>query len=303
MKTKENITEFYTRHGQEYPQSGQFHLYRREEFACDTVALPANRWNFYKISLMIQGEGTIHLADKTINTNDSTIIFTNPMIPYAWEPANENQTGYFCLFTEDFVTANLKNESLSQSPLFKVGGNHIFFPNEASVKRLSGFFENMIVEMQSDYINKYDLIRSYLQLIMHEAIKMDPPDTYYQPANASERISQLFLQLLEQQFPIHTPHQALGLKTAKEFATQLNIHTNTLNRALKESTGKTTSDLITERIIQEAKALLHAKRWDIAEIGYSLGFEHASNFNIFFKKHTSLTPLHFRKETGTVAIS
>ncbi|ACU62946.1 AraC family transcriptional regulator [Chitinophaga pinensis] len=303
MKAKDNITEFYTRHQQAYPLSGQFHIYRREEFGCDTVALPVSRWNFYKISLMVKGEGTISLADKTIHSKNSTIMFTNPMIPYAWEPANEDQTGYFCLFTEDFVTANLKQEALSQSPLFKAGGNHIFFPNEESMKRLSGFFENMITEMQSDYANKYDLLRSYLQLIMHEAIKMDPPDTYYPPVNASERITTLFLQLLEQQFPIEAPHETIPLKTAKEFAAQLNIHTNTLNRALKESTGKTTTDLIAARLIQEAKALLHANRWDIAEIGYTLGFEHASNFNIFFKKHTSQTPLHFRKENDIVAIS
>lgn len=303
MKAKDNIAEFYNRHKQESPLSGQFHIYRREAFGCDTVALPASRWNFYKISLMVKGEGTIYLADKTINSSNSTIMFTNPMIPYAWEPANEDQTGYFCLFTEDFVTANLKQEALSQSPLFKVGGNHIFFPDEESMRRLSSFFENMITEMQSDYTNKYDLIRSYLQLIMHEAIKMDPPDTYYQPANASERIATLFLQLLEQQFPIASPHETIPLKTANEFATQLNVHTNTLNRALKERTGKTTTDLIAARLIQEAKALLHANRWDIAEIGYALGFEHASNFNIFFKKHTSQTPLHFRKENGIAAIS
>ena len=93
----------------------------------------------------------------------------------------------------------------------------------------------------------------------------------------------------------------IKLKNANEFATQLNVHTNHLNKALKEITGKTTSQWIAERNAKEAKALLLNSNWDIAEIGYSLGFEHPSNFNIFFKNQTGKTPNSFRKQD--VAIS
>lgn len=296
MKRKETIKEFYTNHGQEYPKTGQFNIYRREEFACDSTSLPPNRRDFYKISLITKGTGIISYADKSIKIDKPSITFLNPLIPYSWQPTSENQAGFFCLFTEDFVNTTLKNESLSQSPLFKVGGNHIFFPDEESLRLLQGVFQNMFREINSEYANKYDLLRSYVQIIMHEAMKMQPPETFYQPANSSERIGNLFLELLERQFPIDTPSQTLKLKTANEFAAQLNVHTNTLNRALKESTGKTTTEWIAERIIKEAKALLQFSSWDIAEIGYSLGFEHSSNFIIFFKKQTGETPKYFRKE-------
>lgn len=151
---------------------------------------------------------------------------------------------------------------------------------------LTGVFRSMLKEMHSGYANKYELLRSYIQIIMHEALKIQPADTFYKPANASERITGLFIELLERQFPIDAPDQVLSLKNANEFATQLNIHTNTLNRALKETTGKTTTEWVAERTIKEAKALLQFSSWDMAEIAYSLGFEHASNFNIFFKKNT-----------------
>jgi len=55
------------------------------------------------------------------------------------------------------------------------------------------------------------------------------------------------------------------------------------------------SSAISEAITKEAKALLRFSSWNIAEIAYSLGFEHASNFIIFFKKQTNITPLQFRK--------
>lgn len=296
MKRKETIKEFYTNHGQEYPTTGQFNIYRREEFACDSTSLPPNRRDFYKISIATKGTGILSYADKSIKMDKPSITFLNPLIPYAWQPTSEDQAGFFCLFTEDFVNATLKNESLSQSPLFKVGGNHVFFPSEGSLKLLQSVFENMFREINSEYANKYDLLRSYIQIVIHEAMKMQPPETFYQPANASERISTLFLELLERQFPIDAPSQTMKLKTANEFALQLNVHTNTLNRALKESTGKTTTEWIAERIAKEAKALLQFSNWNIAEIAYSLGFEHSSNFINFFKKQTNETPNHFRKE-------
>nr|WP_315245085.1 helix-turn-helix transcriptional regulator [uncultured Flavobacterium sp.] len=259
-----------------------------------------NRRDFYKISLVLNGQGTISLADKIININGNTIAFTNPLIPYSWEPTSEIQEGYFCLFTEEFINPTLKNKSLSQSPLFKVGGNHIFFPSQQNMSLFENIFVNMLREIESDYVEKYELIRNYMQILLHEAIKMQPPTTFYEVGNASERISNLFLELLERQFPLDSPNQIIKLKNANEFAIQLNIHTNTLNRALKETTGKTTTSWIAERIIKETKALLQYSNWDIAEIAYVLGFEHSSNFHIFFKKQLGITPLQFRNKLVSI---
>jgi AraC-like DNA-binding protein len=107
--------------------------------------------------------------------------------------------------------------------------------------------------------------------------------------------------LLERQFPIDAPSQVVKIKTANEFALQLNIHTNTLNRALKERTGRTTTEWIAERITKEAKALLQFSNWDVSAIAYTLGFEHSSNFIIFFKKQTRLTPNQFRKSFASIS--
>ena len=296
MKTKETIADFYLLHRQDYSNAGQFNVHRREEFAYVPTSLTTYRRNFYKTALVLDGQGVFSYADRVIDIKNTALVFTNPMIPYSWKPTTVNQTGYFCVFTENFVDPALKNQRLSQSPLFKIGGSHIFFPNEECIRVLKGVFENMLREIQYDYANKDDLLRTYVQIIMHEAMKMKPPETFYHPANASERISNLFLELLERQFPIDSPNQVMLLKNANEFATQLNVHTNTLNRSLREVTGTTTTELIAERIIKEAKALLQYSNWDIAEIAYCLGFKHSSNFHIFFKKRTSITPLQFRRK-------
>ncbi|HCX77331.1 MAG TPA: AraC family transcriptional regulator, partial [Algoriphagus sp.] len=90
--------------------------------------------------------------------------------------------------------------------------------------------------------------------------------------NASLRIASIFLELLERQFPVDESHSSIQMRTPSEFANQLNIHVNHLNRAVKEMTGKTTSQLIADRLVQESKILLKQSNWNVSEIAFALGF-------------------------------
>jgi AraC-like DNA-binding protein len=80
------------------------------------------------------------------------------------------------------------------------------------------------------------------------------------------------------------------LKTPTDYAENLSIHVNSLNRSVKEITGKTTTQQITSRIIQEANALLKHTDWNVSEIAYGLGFEEPAYFTNYFKKQTGLAP-------------
>jgi AraC-like DNA-binding protein len=84
------------------------------------------------------------------------------------------------------------------------------------------------------------------------------------------------------------------MRAASEFADQLNVHVNNLNRAVKEIMLKTTSQLIAERILQEAKILLKHSAWNVGEISHALGYTEVTNFNNFFKKDVQISPLKFR---------
>jgi AraC family transcriptional activator of pobA len=140
------------------------------------------------------------------------------------------------------------------------------------------------------------LMRTYIQTIIHESLKLVPAAPSYQPGTSAARLSASFLELLDRQFPIASPQHTLPLRNANEFARQLAVHTNHLNKALREVTGQTTTAHIAAKIVAEAQALLQHSDWSLAEIGYCLGFEHASNFNLFFKKHTGQSPSRYRRQ-------
>lgn len=297
MKKSESLQEFYARHDQikhtavETTQ-GHFNVYPRADY-CNRV-VPYNRRDFYKITLII-GTGTLYYADKGIEIDRPALLFSNPLIPYSWEALSTRQEGYFCLFTEEFFMVDGRLTSLQELPIFKVGGTPVFFISDEQVDFICSLYVKMLAEIQSEYVYKYDVLRNYTSLIIHEAMKMQPADTYFKHRNASSRITNLFIELLERQFPIDSPRHILNLKTAADYANRLSVHVNHLNRSVKETTGKTTTEHIADRVVKEAKALLLHTDWNVSEIAYSLGFEYPSHFNNFFRKQTSRTPSAFRE--------
>ncbi|MBR10452.1 MAG: AraC family transcriptional regulator [Rickettsiales bacterium] len=247
-----------------------------------------SRRDFFKVCIST-GKNRIQYANRGIETDGTILFFGNPHIPYSWDVISIEHTVYACLFTEMFL-GTTKSESLHNSPFFRIGGTPIYYVNEEQRLFLNSIFEKMIAEQSSDYVYKEEMMRNYINMITHEALKLEPSDHYYQFQNASSRITSMFIELLERQFPIESSSDPLRLKSPQDYANQLSVHVNHLNRSVKETTGKPTSHHIAERLVTEARSLLTHTDWPIADIGYALGFEYSTYFNNFYKKYTGETP-------------
>lgn len=254
-----------------------------------------SRKDFYKICLTT-GKSIIHYADRSFEQEGTILFFGNPHIPYSWETISTSYVGYTCLFSEEFLNLSDRAESLQHSPLFRIDGTPILEISKSQRDFLNTMFQRMIEEQKGDYVNKADLIRNYIHLILHEALKLQPSENYHKQSSAAVRITKVFLELLERQFPIENTSRPLQIKTAQEFANNLAVHVNHLNRSVKEVTGKSTTTHITERIAAEAKALLQHTDWTTSEIAYALGFEYPTYFNNFFKKLTGTNPSILRTQ-------
>lgn len=298
MKTSITIEEFYKEKLNGLPENyqqgiGHFNVFKTEDcFHNGQATVQYSRREFYKISL-VRGRNRYHYADKSMEVDGSTLMFFNPLVPYTYESCSAEISGYFCIFTEAFFTEKIRG-GLSDLPMFSASGRPGYALTEAEDAEVAAIFSKMIEEINSDYTYKYDLLRNYIMELAHFALKRQPSETLYRHPDANSRITSVFMELLERQFPIETPGQRFGLRSAKDFADRLSVHVNHLNRAVKSTTGKTTTNLIAERMANEAKALLRHTDWNISEIGYSLGFDEASHFNNFFRKHTAQTPTFFR---------
>ena len=83
------------------------------------------------------------------------------------------------------------------------------------------------------------------------------------------------------------------IKSVRSFARLMFVSEKHLNRMVKTSLNKTTSDLISERIILEAKRELAFSKKNVSEIIDELGYDDSAYFFRFFKKKTSFTPSEF----------
>jgi AraC family transcriptional regulator, transcriptional activator of pobA len=252
-----------------------------------------SRKDFYKINLTI-GKFIFHYADKSVETDETFLFCANPHIPYSCEPLTPNFTGYTCLFTEEFLNSTDRSDSFQQSSLFKIGGTPVLKLDKDQAEFITSLFKRMITEQETNYAFKDEVIRNYINLIIHEAVKLQPSESSSNMKGAAERITSVFFELLERQFPIESKERPLQLKTAQDFASKLFVHVNHLNSVVKKVTGKPTTKHISDRIISEAKALLHHTDWSVSEIASALGFEYPTYFNNFFKKKTGEIPKSIR---------
>jgi len=253
------------------------------------------RRDFYKIGI-VTGNMTVYYGDKILELSDTFLFFVNPNVPHSVVRSSKKTTGYACLFTEAFITGRERTEILKNSPLYKVDGTPVIPLNKEQAVFMTGLFQKMLSVHSSNYHHKDELLKNCIELIIHEALRIQPLENGLQYKNGTTRIANLFIDLLERQFPIDSTEQPLKLRTAQDFAGSLSVHTNYLNRAVKEATGKPTSVHIAERIAAEAKALLLYTDWSVADIAYGLGFEYPTYFNNYFKRVTGTTPKSLRKE-------
>ena len=296
MTKVETIEQFYKRKFDWVPNNlrnemGHFNVFRLDPYVgVNAKPVPYSRRDFYKITITL-GSGNVYYADKMYEVKQQALTFSNPQIPYKWEHLDTLTGGVFCIFDQHFFH---QFGNLNQYAVYQPGGNRVFELSDEQLQKVSPIFQRMFEELESDYTHKYDVLRTLVLELIHFALKMQPGLETNNKLNASQRISTLFLELLERQFPIDENHKAVKLRAASDFAQQLNVHVNHLNRSVKEITGKTTSQIIGERILQEAKILLKHSPWNVSEIAYALGFTETTHFNNFFKKHTTLSPLKFR---------
>lgn len=294
----ENLTEFYKNKGlamDRFQPSGigHFNVFDiAQSLNPEAKPISYTRRDFYKISL-IRGKHTFHYADRSIETKGSTLMFFNPQVPYSFSQGEVECTGNFLIFKEAFLQNSIHG-SPSDLPVFSINGYPNFELTPQQDDYITGIFKQITEELDSTYHYKYEVIKSRVSDIIHYALKLEPKRIAISKIDASTRLTIIFKEALERQFPIESTHYCISEKTPSDFAERLSVHVNSLNRAVKKTTGKTTTQIIAERIVTEANILLRFTDWSISEIAYSLGFDQPAHFTTFFKRQTTRTPSEVR---------
>jgi AraC family transcriptional regulator, transcriptional activator of pobA len=104
--------------------------------------------------------------------------------------------------------------------------------------------------------------------------------------SADVQLQQRFLETLERDFA--TSHEAA------HYSAELGVTTGTLSRTLMRLSGRTTKQLILDRVLLEGARLLRFSDLSIKEIAARLGFTDQFAFSKAFKRQRGEAPLDFR---------
>jgi len=273
-------------------RDADFKVIRVPQLGTDFDCAPYNIKGLYKITIM-HGHNRVYFGDQMVEFKNHAILFSRPNMVYRFETFGIQSPGYLCVFTEKFFNQFV---NIDDYPMFRQGASPIMEISEAQMETFMNTFLQMEYEVALDFSYKYDVVRTMVLHLIFDALKLQPaPAFQVRESNSALRITGDFNVLLEKQFPIIDPTRKMKLRHPVEFADALNIHVNHLNRSLKQTTNKTTSQLIADRITREARMLLQDTEWNITEIAWCLGFEDLAHFIKFFKKNASNTPSGLRK--------
>ncbi len=249
---------------------------------------PYSKRPYYRISLL----RSRNLTATASHPAGNLLFFTTPGMSYPNLSTAGEHAVYGCAFTEDFVLRS-PGGSIPMA-IFQPEACAAFYINNEAGEAILQVFRKMDRALLSDYVYKYDLVRTYITELIHYGQQLHPENCAWYGTPGATRVTARFMELLERQFPVEAPRERLALRAARDFAARLGIHVNYLNKALKATTGRTTTAIISARVIAEAMLQLRHTNRTISEIAHSLGFEEVAHFSNFFKKHTRSAPVTYR---------
>lgn len=147
--------------------------------------------------------------------------------------------------------------------------------------------ENVCEEFYSNGEWKYDIIQSHLNSILALLSRFYlNKKTKEKLKDQNDDIPAKFKKLVNENY--------ISTRKVKDYASKLFVSAGHLNDLVKQKTGKSSKDLINERLLLEAKRLLYYNFNSIKEICEILQFTEMAYFSRFFKNHTGKSPNDFR---------
>ncbi len=191
---------------------------------------------------------------------------------------------FFCIFRH-------QNEVACDGILFNDPDNPPFFnipENEGS--SLYSIIEHITAEMSFAGLAQHDLLIAYFKILLIRAIRikfLKCPTSLPLDKDATDAT---LLRQLNRMVELHFKTKHSG----GDYAELLNIPIKTLGRIVKNHFQKTMTEIISERIILEAKRDLNLSSRSIKEIAYDLGFNDEYHFSRYFKNKIKVSPQSFR---------
>ncbi len=276
------------------PQNGNlaFKLYK---FGSEGHFDHIQRLNYYSLIWIRKGSGGLKADFTAYDFSANTLLAFTPYQPFMLDIKTKIE-GIALHFHPDFFCIHKHDKDVScNGVLF----NNIYNPpfvhvNEAAERTFEMILAQMTVEMQNLELAQYELLVSYLKIILITASRLKIAQNDQATIDFADKKEPFILQELKDNIEEHFKSK----HTASDYSDLLNISPKSLAKITKTHFNKTLTDLIAERIVIEAKRELYLTNKSVKEIAYSLGYDDEHYFSRFFKKNADVSPQLYRETVG-----
>lgn len=251
--------------------------------------IQALRRQFNLIYILLGGVHDVYLgADyRWLKPNDLVIVPEN--VVYASKNVR-NCVGYCMHFKTEFIQPLLNKPLAEEFSYLGIESEHIVNVTEEESSLIQQSFKDIIQEYERFSPEKDYLLRNYIHILLLRVREIYRPHAkkIQDSSTRSMKIAGEFKRLVEKNF--------VSIREVSQYAAMLHITAKHLADVVKEHTGKSPKELISDMLLLEAKVLLGSTDQSITEIAHRLQFGDQSHFCHFFKQHTGLSPQAFRKK-------
>lgn len=242
--------------------------------------------------LFFQGSGDFLVDFVKYSFAGNTILFLSPHQNFQWLGDDEKEVNLLQFHGDFYCIEYHKKEVACNGLLF----NNIYLLPHITVSAEKFVELTKIIhklDIENEFCDPYSdaILKTYLQLILALCSKEKNIQLNFQEETKtlSKEIIR-FQSLLDEYF--------LTERSASFYASKLAISPNAFSKKIKHQFRKTPTEIIRERVILEAKKLLHLTSKSIKEIAFQLNFDDEFYFSRYFKKGVGVSPLHYRENVG-----
>ncbi|WP_312079498.1 AraC family transcriptional regulator [Chryseobacterium sp.] len=248
---------------------------------------------FYQI-LVFNGSAKFEINLVQYGCSGCTILFLTPYQQFSWLDSNETELkmiqfhgDYYCIeYHKNMISCNgILFNNIYEKPFLNINKSYYY--------EIVNTIEKMDKEIQNETVSPFtdSIVKSYLQLIL--SISSKEKSKYLvnlKPNELPNKDLVYFQDLVEKHYKTE--------RSMAFYASEFSLSTDAFSKKIKKQFSKSPSQLVNERVILEAKKLLHLTYKSIKEIAQELNFEDEFYFSRYFKKNVGISPSSYRKNVG-----
>lgn len=254
------------------------------------------RANYYAFCIIREGQGIHNIDDKSFPISPYSYYFSTPLHLRSFY-MQKQWTGFLITFDEAFLKEFGRSRIVEHFSFLYDEPYPLMNPSKEDFNQLMTICKSLKYEDQRPGPNQKFIIGHYLNVLLFKTKELlQRQKVLPSPQNNPKFLLTSFKKKVTSNIASVINRENLRILNVSEFAHELNVESNYLSHVIKQETGLSAKSYIDRKILNEAKSLILNTNQTSAEIAHSLSFSDPSNFNRFFKKHTSLTPNQYRQQ-------